>query len=299
VSGATDNAIYPSLFLKYIAPYVQAEEWFNQESVRFLVCLVITAVLAYINYTGLELVGRLSILVSIISMSPFFILCVLAIPTLDPRRWLLAPVTSITTDDDVMAAGFFPDPVWAGIAWRPLLNNLFWNLNSFDVGASFAGEVRDPDRVFPRAMFLSVALVVVSYIFPLAAALGAVDSDQQDWSAGYFTTISVKVGGPWLGAWMVFAAAISNLALFQAELSGDAFQLMGMADRGMIPKVFTKRSRFGTPENGILLGTVVIMALSVADFDALVEMLNFAYSLSLLMEFAAFVKLRITEPDST
>ena len=37
--------------------------------------------------------------------------------------------------------------------------------------------------------------------------------------------------------------------------------------------------------------------MQVFDFDALVEMLNFAYSLSLIMEFAAFIKLRITDDD--
>ena len=70
-----------------------------------------------------------------------------------------------------------------------------------------------------------------------------------------------------------------------------------MADRGLIPKVFAKRSRFDTPTNGIILGTMVILCLSVADFDALVEMLNVAYSVSLLMEFAAFIKIRWDEEE--
>jgi amino acid transporter len=95
----------------------------------------------------------------------------------------------------------------------------------------------------------------------------------------------------------VLAAAVSNIALFEAELSGDSYQLMGMADRGLIPKLFTKRSRFGTPKNGIIVGTVIIIVLCVADFDQLVEMLNFAYSMAFLMEFSAFVKLRITHAD--
>jgi amino acid transporter len=110
-------------------------------------------------------------------------------------------------------------------------------------------------------------------------------------------TVAEKVVGPWLAVWTVFAAAVSNIALFEAEMSGDAYQLMGMADCGLIPKKFCKRSRFGTPTNGILVGTFVIFCLGVVDFELLVEMLNFAYSVSLLMEFAAFVKLRITDAN--
>jgi amino acid transporter len=264
---------------------------------RFCFTVAITAVLSAINYTGLELVGKLSMVVCVISMSPFIILCIFAIPKLDVNRWFVRPDQGIMGLEDDDGVGFLPAPLFAGVLWRPLLNSLFWNLNSFDVGASFAGEIRDPQRVFPRAMFLSIVFVVLGYLLPLLAALGAVDTEQQDWDAGYFTNVSTKVAGPWLGAWTVFAAAISNIALFEAEMSGDAYQLMGMADRGLIPKLFTKRSRYGTPTNGILLGTFVIVAMSVADFDQLVEMLNFAYALSMLMEFGAFIKLRITDAD--
>jgi len=204
----------------------------------------------------------------------------------------------ISADDDALTGEtFLPEVTYLGILWRPFINNLFWNLNSFDVGATFAGEIENPERVFPKAMALSVWLVAFSYILPLLVALGAVDSVQEDWKAGYLTVIAGQVAGPWLAAFTVFGSAISNIALFLAELSGDAYQLMGMADRGLIPKVFAKRSRFDTPTNGIVLSLGIILCLSVASFDQIVEMLNFSYSVSLLMEFAAFVKLRTMEDE--
>jgi amino acid transporter len=282
ISGATDNAIYPSLLLEYIAAYYAMDDdyWYENPWLRFGLAVAITTILSFVNYTGLEIVGKVSIVVCIVSMSPFIMLCIMGLPRLQPRRWLVQS----------------KDP----IEWRLLLNNLFWNLNSFDAGANFAGEVQDPATVFPRAMFLSIFLVVISYLLPLLAALGATEPDQEAWVAGYFTTVSTAIAGPWLGMWLVFAAAVSNIALFEAELSGDSYCLLGMADRGLIPKVFTKRdAHFDTPVNGIILGTFIIIALSVANFEQLVEMLNFAYSLSLLMELAAFVKLRISHAHGT
>lgn len=292
VSGATDNAIYPSLFLEYMSEYIGVRD----NLLRFVFSGAISIVLAYINFQGLEIVGNLSILICIISMSPFVLLCIWGLPKLDTSRWMVMPEPGIAMDDDE-PSGFLPELTWLGVLWKPFINNLWWNLNSFDVGASFAGEVKDPERVFPKAMFMSVAMVAASYILPLLAAIGAADSDQQDWNAGYFTTAATNIAGPWLGAWLIFAAAVSNIALFEAELSGDAYQLMGMADRGLIPKLFCKRSRYDTPTNGILLGIAVIIAMGVANFDQLVEMLNFAYSISMLLEFAAFIKLRITDAD--
>ena len=119
----------------------------------------------------------------------------------------------------------------------------------------------------------------------------------EQWTDGFLAQVASEIGGPWLGAWTVFAAAISNIALFQAELSADAFQLMGMADRGHIPKIFSKRSKHGTPTNGIILGTAVIVVMSQSNFDQLIEWLNFNYALSMLMEYCAFIKLRISQPD--
>lgn len=72
-------------------------------------------------------------------------------------------------------------------------------------------------------------------------------------------------------AWVVFSAGISNLALFEAEMSADAWQLMGMAERGYLPKILAQRSRYNTPKYGIAIGLLVIIAMSVADFSQLVE----------------------------
>jgi len=128
-------------------------------------------------------------------------------------------------------------------------------------------------------------------------AIGSSESEPADWTDGYLAAINTEVVGPWLGSWTVFAAGISNIALFEAELSSDAFQLMGMADRGYLPKSFSERSRHGTPTYGLLLGTAVIVAVGLSDLDKLIEMLNFNDALSVLFEYAAFFKLRVSRPD--
>mmetsp|Transcript_12946 Transcript_12946/g.13879 ORF Transcript_12946/g.13879 Transcript_12946/m.13879 type:complete len:158 (+) Transcript_12946:3-476(+) len=70
-----------------------------------------------------------------------------------------------------------------------------------------------------------------------------------------------------------------------------------MADRGYLPKIISERSRHGTPTYGLILGAAVIILMSVSDFDTLIEMLNFNYAIALLLEYAAFFKLRISRPN--
>jgi hypothetical protein len=71
------------------------------------------------------------------------------------------------------------------------------------------------------------------------------------------------------------------------------------AERGYVPNIFTTRSKFGTPTAGIIFNTIVIIAFSCADFGQLLELLNSVYAMALLMEYAAFVKLRLYHKDCT
>ena len=52
----------------------------------------------------------------------------------------------------------------------------------------------------------------------------------------------------------------------QAEMCSDSFQLLGMAERGFLPAVLAKRSRYGTPTLAILLSSLGILMLVTFDF---------------------------------
>mmetsp|Transcript_7124 Transcript_7124/g.21007 ORF Transcript_7124/g.21007 Transcript_7124/m.21007 type:complete len:570 (+) Transcript_7124:270-1979(+) len=316
MSGATDNAIYPVLFMEYLLQAFFASSLDDGDGsggdemdlinpwLRFGLIAAISLILGYINWLGLPIVGNMSMVICFIGMSPFIILTLVGTFKVDPHRWTEMPdmgaVLNMTASDDDafdIAGGLLSGAMWGGIMWRPFLNNLFWNLNSFDAAGSFVEDIHDPSRVLPRAMLWGVFMVASCYLIPLMVAIGASDGTSMDWVDGYLARLASDVVGPWLGVWTVAAAAISNIALFQAELSADALQLKGMADRGYVPKLFAHRSKHGTPTYSIALGVFIIVVLGVSKLDRLIEMLNFNYSISLLMEYAAFLKLRVSRPD--
>jgi amino acid transporter len=105
-----------------------------------------------------------------------------------------------------------------------------------------------------------------------------------------------QVAGNWLAWWVVLAAAASQIGQFQAEMSSDSYQLQGMAERGFLPKCLARRSKHGTPTVGILLSSLGVVCLGFFSFVDIVEMLNAVYCLAELLEFAAFVWLRVTAP---
>ncbi|KAG5398249.1 hypothetical protein IGI04_020063, partial [Brassica rapa subsp. trilocularis] len=184
------------------------------------------------------------------------------------------------------------------VNWRGYLNTMFWNLNYWDKASTLAGEVESPGETFPKALFGAVLLVMGSYLIPLMAGTGALsESSSGEWSDGYFAEVGMLIGGVWLKGWIQAAAAMSNLGFFEAEMSSDAFQLLGMSEIGMLPAFFAQRSKYGTPTISILCSATGVIFLSWLSFQEIIEFLNFLYALGMLLEFAAFVKLRIKKPD--
>ncbi|KAL3816734.1 hypothetical protein ACHAXA_002220 [Cyclostephanos tholiformis] len=298
VSGATDNAIYPTLFMGYVT---SVAGWDKDEFggfARYFSIAAITVCLAMLNYTGLEIVGNASLMICVIAMSPFLIMTILGAPKVVPSRWFQMPEVSDASfdlfDDDFQTSpGPLPLITLGGILWRPFLNNMFWNLNGFDKAGSFAGETTSVRTTYPRGIYVGLVMCVIGYLIPMLVAVGATEYSQDDWVDGHLGVVAMDIGGRWLGMWTIFAAGISNVALFEAEMSSDAFKIMGMAERGYLPKCFKARSKYGTPTAGIITNTLVILTLGTADFGQLLELLNCTYAVSLLMEYAAFVKLRI------
>jgi amino acid transporter len=75
----------------------------------------------------------------------------------------------------------------------------------------------------------------------------------------------------------------------------DSMQLMGMSDRAKLPSVFSHRSPFGTPTYSIMLCLIVVASVLPLDFALIVEMTNFAYCVSVTLEFASFIKLQVID----
>ncbi|GKB74330.1 putative mitochondrial protein [Tanacetum coccineum] len=70
----------------------------------------------------------------------------------------------------------------------------------------------------------------------------------------------------------------------------------GMAEPGMLPEFFAKRSRYGTPYIGILFSASGVILLSQLTFQEIVAAENFLYCFGMILEFIAFVRLRMKYP---
>ncbi|THU72350.1 hypothetical protein C4D60_Mb04t11170 [Musa balbisiana] len=127
---------------------------------------------------------------------------------------------------------------------------------------------------------------------------GGIPLDRELWTDGYFSDVAKILAGVWLRWWVQGASALSNMGMFVAEMSSDSYQLLGMAERGMLPEFFGKRSRYGTPLVGILFSASGVLLLSWMSFQEIVAAENFLYCFGMILEFVAFIKLRLIYPNA-
>ena len=86
--------------------------------------------------------------------------------------------------------------------------------------------------------------------------------------------------------------------MYIAEMFEDSWQLLGMAEQGMMPKFLAKRHpTFDTPVNAVLLSYVLIAGLCYFDFMDNLSINNFFSCFSCLLEIFAFIKLRFYNPE--
>nr|GLL32563.1 probable polyamine transporter At3g13620 [Ipomoea trifida] len=277
LSGVINLASYPALcidYLKLVFPF------FSSGIPRMLANFSITLLLSFLNYSGLSIVGYTAFCLGIVSLCPFLVLSVISIPKIDPKRWVSLGQEGVPKD------------------WNLFFNTLFWNLNFWDNASTLAGEVEQPQKTFPVALFSAGILTCLAYLIPLLATTGATPLDQGSWTDGHFADLAAMIAGKWLKYWVEIGAVLSAVGLYEAQLSSCAYQIIGMADIGAVPRVLGTRSKwFDTPWIGILVSTLVALAVSYMDFTNIISSVNFLYSLGMLLEFASFLWLRKKMPN--
>ncbi|XP_021606565.1 probable polyamine transporter At3g13620 isoform X1 [Manihot esculenta] len=277
LTGVLNLASFPVLFIDYLKLVIPI---FSSGFPRYVAVIILTLMLSFLNYTGLAIVGYTAVTLGVVSLSPFVLLTLFSIPKINPSRWISLGEKAVQKD------------------WTLYFNTLFWNLNFWDSASTLAGEVEDPQRTFPKALFAAGFVTCLSYLLPLLAATGAIPLKQEDWINGSFADFGEVIAGKWLKIWIEIGACLSVVGLYEAQLSSCVYQVLGMAEFGFLPVFWGMRSRwFNTPWVGILVSTIIALAGSCLDFTDIISSVNFLYCLGMLLEFATFLWLRKKLPN--
>jgi amino acid transporter len=189
------------------------------------------------------------------------------------------------------------------VDWELYLSTNIWLLTGWDGLGAIAGEVRDPGKTYIRGVLGANVLIVLGYALPVVAGL-AVDPNTDNWEDGYFSTLARQVS-PVVGWCVAFSGAISTLGVYNANLSESAFALWAMGTKEelggvsvrQLPSVFGyKWARYDSPVVALAVQCLFTLVFMQVDFGLLIEVDALLNGISLMSEFAAFIRLRYTEP---
>jgi len=270
-----DMAIYPTTFTLYLGR-VFPDLTAGHRGLALKVAIV--AIAALWNLRGATAVGEGSVGMMCVSLAPFAVLIGAALlKAMHGGLHLAAAAPALAPN----LLGAVPIAMWNYMGW--------------DNASTIAQEVEDPQRNYPRAMFVSALSVMAVYMIPLAA-VWVVGIPAGRFSTGAWADAAGLLAGPALAFAVVLAGSLDGLGTFNALTLTLTRLPAAMAEDGLLPKLLTRRTRRGVPWVSVLAcATGWALALGLT-FERLISIDLILYGSALLLEFAALVVLRRREP---
>ncbi len=153
----------------------------------------------------------------------------------------------------------------------------FIALQGFDLIAAVAGEVKEPEKTVPRAMYLSLAIALIVYlpILFVSATVGAPEAGIQVAAQANPDTLVAQSVERFMGTagyWLVIGAGImSMLSALHANVFGASRVAFAMAHDRTLPRPLAAITRrFNTPALAVLVtGTFMgVLAVLVGEVSA-------------------------------
>lgn len=235
-------ALYAAGFAEYAADLLpgHASGWQIKA-----IALALLVVVVGINVIGTALVGRAETIVVAVELVILAVFVTLGLTTAHPH-YLSAHGGN----------GFIGVLFGAGL--------LYVTFEGFGVVTNSAGDMRDPKRQLPRAMYIAlgsvlVVYVLVSTVIVLTLPLSAIDASQGHVLAEAGQAVAGRVGFVVIGV----AALLATASAVNATLFGDANLAYQVSRDGQLPTLFTRRWWPGAPASvfiaAVLTGVVVVL----------------------------------------
>jgi amino acid transporter len=164
---------------------------------------------------------------------------------------------------------------------------------------AISGEVRDPGRTIPRALFAGLSTVVFTYLAVNVALLLVLTLDAMAASSLVAADAMVQVLGAVGGSFVAALVIISTFGALSAAAMVDPRVFFAMANDGLFPRAIgVVHPRYLTPHTAIVFtGAIAILYISIRTFDQLAEAFVIGVWPFSALAVAGVLILRRTRPD--
>ena len=266
--------------------------------------LVVTMLVMFWGTTIANFFGaRLSSLLSSVgviagSIIPGAVIIVLAFAWLFARKGTQVPFSAHALSPDLSLGNL------------PFVGTVVLLFAGMEMAGFHALEVRNPQRDYPKAMWLSALIIVLVSIVGTMALAIVIPVKQIDLTAGIvqaFDNFFAGFGVSWATKPMALLIAVGALALLSTWLIGPAKGLESAAQSGDLPKLWRKENAKHVPVDVLVIQAVV--ATLACLLYVVVPSVNTAYwmlsamtvqilAIMYILLFASVIRLRYKEPNT-
>jgi amino acid transporter len=189
------------------------------------------------------------------------------------------------------------------------LTNVFFGLLGLEMAATHAADMRNPQRDYPRSLFVSAIIILFTIISASLAIAIVVPGHELSLATGImqaFQTFLEAFKLSWLVPVVALLIVLGGLSGIGAWMIGPTTGLQVASKDGSLPIFFARSNRFGAPMPILVLQAGIVTLLSL--IFILLPTVNSSYwvlsvitaQLALfvyIVVFAAAVKLHFHKPD--
>ena len=222
-----------------------------------LTAVAVIAVFTFINIKGASETGRVGTIITVVQLVAIVLIIFLGLWAMSshPNNWQ-------SNFSDFLPMGF------AGLV--AAMGLTFIAFEGYEIIVQTGEEVKNPKRNIPRAIFISLAIVVVMYCLIAFVSIGAIFPDMPSWQfIGLHGELgimkSVELFMPY-GAFIVLAGGlVSTLAALNATTFSSARVAFAMGRHYNLPhKLSAIHPRFKTPYVSVILSCIIMGTMAYA-----------------------------------
>jgi amino acid transporter len=235
---------------------------------------LIVVAMAAINMIGASFVDRAQ------SLIVFALLAVFAV---------FIAVTIVDIDTSLLAFDGYPpfSDIVASVALT------FFAYLGFSVITFAVGDLRDPARELPKAMYMALGITTLLYVLISLGVFGTLSVDEV---IGYGETAIAEAARPALGdagfVIMAIAALLATASSVNAVLYASGGLTGSLAEIGQFPPFFGRGSRLGSHSGMLITAAIVLVIANLVDLSAIASVGSACSLLIFLLVAASGYRLR-------
>jgi amino acid transporter/nucleotide-binding universal stress UspA family protein len=181
---------------------------------------------------------------------------------------------------------------------------VFISFLGFEIIATVAGEIKNPGRIIPLSMILSVVLVTILYVLVMLVSTGVIPFESLGASPIPVSDVAVTYLGPAGVVAIVFAAVIAAISSSNSSILAASRVIYAMGRDGVVTDWFNvSHPRFYTPHRAIAAtgGVTTLLILAGLEVETIIALLAEAASFSFLVAYSlvhvSLVVFRRADPE--